>query len=178
MGNASLKDQLQAAALAFSPAPSSRGPQRVQKSRAINRDTGRDKAAPAKPKWLDAVLYGLELLKAYFPLCFKSANETMPLKKGIKQDLVKQLSTLPAVVVEDKVCMIKALAYYVNTVAYHKKVVTGVERIDLHGISCGIVTAEEAQYSVKKYSPLAQAQQPSGNSLLQANAVARALARR
>jgi ProP effector len=79
-----------------------------------------------------------------------------PLKKGIKQDLVKRLSTMQEIVTEDKVCMIKSLTYYVNTAAYHKRVVIGAVRIDLDGQESGLVTAEEAQYSIDKQAAKAQ----------------------
>jgi ProP effector len=151
MSNASLKEQLQAVASKISEFeekpvifPVSKTTQHVVKSK------------KQKPKWLEYVQYGVELLKAYFPASFKASHEVMPLKKGIKQDLVKRLSTMNDIVTEDKACMIKSLTYYVNTAAYHKRVVKGAARIDLDGETSGVVTAEEAQYSMDKYQAKAQ----------------------
>lgn len=104
-----------------------------------------------KPKWLEYVQYGVELLKVYLPDSFKSPNDVRPLKKGIKQDLVKRLSTIAEIVTEDKACMVKSLAYYVNTAAYHKSVVEGAVRIDIDGSPAGVVTSEEAKYSHDRY---------------------------
>jgi len=94
--------------------------------------------------------YGVALLKTHFPLCFHSPAEVKPLKKGIKQDLIQRLSTIETVVTEDKACMVKSLSFYVNTMAYHKKVLPGVARIDLDGNPAGEVSAEEATYSQEK----------------------------
>lgn len=118
-------------------------------------------AAPTKPKpkWLDYVQYGVELLKVYFPTAFKSANDVKPLKKGIKQDLVRRLSTIDTIVTDDKACMVKSLAFYVNTASYHRSVVEGATRIDLDGNSAGVVSAEEAKYSVDRHQAKLQAKQ-------------------
>jgi ProP effector len=110
-----------------------------------------EKAKKPKPKWLDYVQYGAELLRVYFPDSFKPPKEVKPLKKGIKQDLILRLSTIDAIVVEDKACMVKSLAYYVNTGAYHKSMVEGTVRIDLDGHAAGVVSAEEAKYSMLRY---------------------------
>lgn len=110
-----------------------------------------------KPKWLEHALYGVELLKAYFPVCFLTGSTVKPLKKGIKQDLVKFLSTIDTIVTEDKACMVKSLTYYVNTAAYLKGVVEGASRIDLQGNVAGIVTADEATYSVDRQKAKRQA---------------------
>ena len=154
MSHASLKEQLQAVASQLSetfgkekaPTPKKKHrPAPPQASRSV------EKAKKPKPRWLDYVQYGVELLKVYFPACFKSANEVKPLKKGIKQDLVKRLSSLESVVTEDKACMVKSLAYYVNTSAYHRVAIEGATRIDLDGGPAGLVTAEEAQYSAERH---------------------------
>lgn len=153
MSNASLKEQLQAVASQLSDKlVKEQKPKR--KFRPVEK---MEKAKKPKPKWLDYAQYGVELLKAYFPLSFRSANEISPLKKGIKQDLVKRLSTLQDIVTEDKACMVKSLAYYVNTMAYHKSVVEGATRIDLDGNPTGVVTAEEAKYSIERQHTKTQA---------------------
>lgn len=163
MSNASLKEQLQAVASQLSPDKvkkeyqpkehprkehQSKTHQPKQKFQPLEKN--RDKPKKPKPKWLDYVQYGVELLRAYFPACFHAPSEVKPLMKGIKQDLVKRLSTLENVVTEDKACMVKSLSYYVNTAAYHKSVVEGATRIDLDGQPAGVVSAEEAKYSVEK----------------------------
>lgn len=158
MSNASLKEQLQAVASQLSdtvvvnPKPVAMPKQKI-------RPTEKPSPKKPKPKWLDYAQYGVELLKAYFPTCFLSTNEVKPLKKGIKQDLVKRLSTLDQIVTDDKACMVKSLAYYVNTAAYHKSVVEGAMRIDLDGNPAGPVTAEEAKYSVDRHQAKLQAKQ-------------------
>jgi hypothetical protein len=173
MSNASLKDQLQAMASQLSDklvtekvsekrvtenkpietkrnAPQKHHPKPKRKS---------DNANAAKPSWLVYVQYGVELLRAYFPQCFKTANEVKPLKKGIKQDLIKQLSTMEQIVTEDKACMVKSLSYYVNTAAYHKGVIEGAVRIDLDGNPSGKVSAEEAKYSTDRHQARLQLKQ-------------------
>ncbi|HEX4046175.1 MAG TPA: ProQ/FINO family protein [Gammaproteobacteria bacterium] len=178
MSNASLKEQLQAMAsqLADIQIPSTvqqRAPKasepvekkhkKYQQSekrfkQPVNRHPDNPgKATRAKPSWLDYVQYGVELLKTYFPAGFRSANEVKPLKKGIKQDLIKRLSTFNDIVTADKACMVKSLAYYVNTIAYHKSVVEGSMRIDLDGNPAGMVSTEEAQYSVERQQAKLQA---------------------
>lgn len=162
MSNASLKDQLAAVASQLTDNKS-----KISKPATVNKPKKPfmrvEKPAKPKPKWLDYVQYGVELLRAYFPACFKSSNEIKPLKKGIKQDLVKRLSTLENVVTEDKACMVKSLSYYVNTAAYLKAVVPGVERIDLDGKPDGVVTAEEAQYSNERQQAKLLAKQNKSN---------------
>src|SRR5579862_4019413 len=143
MSNVSLKEQLEAVASKLSDTLH-KDKKPVKKYQAI------EKAKKPKPKWLDYVQYGVELLKAYFPESFKSANEVKPLKKGIKLDLVKRLSTIDSIVTEDKACMIKSLSYYVNTIAYHKSIQEGATRIDLDGQPEGIVSVEEAKYSTER----------------------------
>lgn len=166
MTNASLKEQLEAVVSQLSEniiktqkVKAKGSPQTsFQGTRIPSSPRSRDshEAKPAnqsvqtKPKWLDQAQYGVELLKAYFPNCFKTLNEVKPLKKGIKEDLVKRLSTMSDVVIEDKACMVKSLTYYVNTLAYHKSVVEGAGRIDLEGVVTGTVSAEEATYSKEK----------------------------
>lgn len=152
MSNASLKEQLQAVASQLTETLG-----KEQKLKKKYRQV--EKMKKPKPKWLDYVQYGVELLKVYFPSSFKAANEVKPLKKGIKQDLVRRLSTMGSIVTEDKACMVKSLAYYVNTAAYHKSVVEGAMRIDLDGNPAGIVSAEEAKYSVERHHAKLQAKQ-------------------
>lgn len=162
MSNASLKEQLQAVAAQITDTKS-----KISKPATASKPKKPfvrvEKPAKPKPKWLDYVQYGVELLRAYFPACFKSSNEIKPLKKGIKQDLVKRLSTFENVVTEDKACMVKSLSYYVNTAAYLKSVVPGVERIDLDGKPDGVVTAEEAQYSNERQQAKLLAKQNKSN---------------
>ncbi|MBA3661744.1 MAG: ProQ/FinO family protein [Gammaproteobacteria bacterium] len=142
MSNASFKEQLQAVASQLSD--------NTDKSKRPKKNFQEEKVKKIKPRWLDYVQYGVELLKVYFPEGFKSGNEIKPLKKGIKQDLVKRLSTLSDIVIEDKACMVKSLSYYVNTANYHRSVVAQAIRIDLDGNSAGTVSAEEASYSIER----------------------------
>jgi len=165
MSNASLKEQLQAMVSPLSdksasdkraldkPAATQKPIHKPQKPYQMSKN------GKPKPKWLDYAFYGVELLKAYFPLCFKATSEVMPLKKGIKEDLVKCLSKLDTILIEDKACMIKSLAYYVNTAAYHKSVVEGAVRIKLDGSPAGTVTPEEAKYSIERQQTKLQSKQ-------------------
>lgn len=146
MSNASLKEQLQAVASQLTEKLGKKEHNPKRKFRPTE-----EKAKKPKPKWLDYVQYGVELLKVYFPLSFKPPGEVKPLKKGIKQDLVKRLSTMDCIVTEDKACMVKSLAYYVNTGAYHKSVIEGATRIDLDGNPAGVVSSEEAKYSIERH---------------------------
>lgn len=155
MSNASLKDQLQAVASQLSDTLVKEHRHKHKIQRVEKRAP--EKSSKLKPRWLDYVQYGVELLKTYFPTAFRSLNEVKPLKKGIKQDLVRRLSTLSEIVTEDKACMVKSLSYYVNTAAYHKTVIEGAIRIDLDGNEVGAVTAEEARYSVERQHAKQQA---------------------
>lgn len=156
MSNASLKEQLQAVASQLSDTLV-KEPKLKKKFHRVERGKENTKSSKPKPKWLDYVQYGVELLKVYFPQGFKSINEVRPLKKGIKQDLIKRLSTIENIVTEDKACMVKSLAYYVNTAAYHKTVIEEAIRIDLDGNPSGVVTAEEAKYSLERNQAKLQA---------------------
>lgn len=166
MSNASLKDQLEAIASQLSdtliktqqPKRSEQKAAPVKKSAQMNKPPKKPVAVPKpKPKWLLYVQYGVELLRAYFPQTFTSGNDVKPLKKGIKQDLIKALSAFDNIATDDKACMVKSLAYYVNTAVYHKKVVMGAVRIDLEGKPAGEVSAEEAKYSVERVQAKQQA---------------------
>ncbi|MFZ2315895.1 MAG: ProQ/FINO family protein [Gammaproteobacteria bacterium] len=157
MTNASLKEQLQAVASQLSDKLLVKEVKEQPKPKKPFRPA--EKAQKAKPKWLEHAQYGVELLRAYFPECFRAMNDVKPLKKGIKQDLVKRLSTLENVVTEDKACMVKSLAYYVNTASYHRSVVVGATRVDLDGQPADVVTAEEAKYSVDRHQAKLQAKQ-------------------
>lgn len=141
MGNPSLKEQLQALSLEV---PSVKQEQQKKKMKGQNAHN----PTQQKPAWLEYAQYGVELLKAHYPACFKDNKEIRPLKIGIKQDLVKHLSTRDDIVINDKGCMVNSLAYYVNSPSYHSSVVDGAIRVDLEGNSMGIVTLEEARYSV------------------------------
>lgn len=154
MSNASLKEQLQAVASQLTDKLT-----KEQKPKKKFQPHAEKSNKKPKPRWLDYVQYGVELLRVYFPAGFKSHNEVKPLKKGIKQDLVRRLSTIDSIVTEDKACMVKSLAYYVNTVAYHKSVVEGATRIDLDGNPAGLVSAEEAKYSMERHQAKLQAKQ-------------------
>lgn len=146
MTNLSLKEQLQALSLGTSQHETSKpASQKMSKKK----DRSQSEKTKSKPAWLEQAQYGVELLKAYFPACFKDIKETQPLKVGIRQDLVKHLSTREDIVIGDKACMVNSLSYYVNSISYHKSVVPGANRIDLEGNPTGIVTEEEANYSVE-----------------------------
>lgn len=165
MSNASLKEQLAAVASQLTDKLG-----KVEKPKKKFRPIEKvNKTQKPKPKWLDYVQYGVELLKVYFPAAFRSANEVKPLKKGIKQDLVKRLSTIENIVTEDKACMVKSLAYYVNTAAYHRGVVEGAVRIDLDGKEAGVVSAEEAKYSSERQQAKLQAKKGLSASSLSQN---------
>jgi len=151
MSNASLKEQLQTLGLS-TPATEkpqfSKKKQRPEKVERAERAEKTEKVVKKqKPAWLEQAQYGVELLKAHFPACFKEVKEIQPVKVGIKQDLVKHLSSREDIVISDKACMVSSLAYYVNSPAYHKHVLEGANRVDLDGNPAGVVTAEEAQYS-------------------------------
>lgn len=162
MSNASLKEQLQAMASQLSDTVIKTAP--AKKPAAKSGDTARGhvkrpakpapkpqaKPAAPKPKWLEVAQYGVALLRSYFPGAFKPMSQIKPLKKGIKEDLVKRLSVIETIVTEDKACMVKSLSFYVNTTAYHRVVIEGAERLDLDGQPAGAVTAEEAKYSTEK----------------------------
>lgn len=140
MSNATLKEQLQTLGLSTT---SSEKPDKRKNFKPAK------KIKTQKPAWLEQAQYGVELLKAHFPLCFKDIKEVQPLKIGIKQDLVKLLSTREEIVIGDKACMVNSLSYYVNSPAYHKRIIEGAARIDLEGNPVGVVTAEEAKYSIE-----------------------------
>jgi len=174
MSNASLKEQLQAVASQLSDTvtatavTASKAPHTVSNERKVkkpfrqvDRPSRPSTASKPKPKWLDYVQYGVELLKVYFPSSFKATNDVKPLQKGIKQDLVRRLSTIDTIVTDDKACMVKSLAFYVNTAAYHRSVVEGATRIDLDGNPAGVVTAEEAKYSIDRHQAKLLAKQES-----------------
>lgn len=147
MSNPSLKEQLKALSLELSTTTKQvKRDKQPQQSQRIAPKTLEKK----RPAWLEQVRYGVEMLKAYFPECFKELNEIRPLKIGIKQDLVKALSAYENISVADKACMVSSLSYYVNSPAYHKTVIEGAERIDLTGQSAGIVSAAEAHYSLER----------------------------
>ncbi len=103
-----------------------------------------------KPAWLEHARYGVELLKAHFPLCFKEMKAVQPLKIGIKQDLVLVLSKQQDLALSDKACMVESLAYYVSSAIYHQNMLVGTTRIDLNGQPMGMVTEEEAQYALMR----------------------------
>jgi len=169
LSNASIKEQLQALSLGSTPVSDekekkitekrssySKSPSTPHKpltplvSKAkVNIPPTKQKPTKQKPAWLEYAQYGVELLKAHFPLCFKNIKEVQPLKIGIKQDLVKLLSTKEEIVTTDKACMVSSIAYYVNSPVYHKAMTEGANRIDLEGNPAGVVTAEEANYSIE-----------------------------
>ncbi len=157
MSNLSLKEQLQS--LGLSSESDDKKPIKKKKQPT----SPGENAKKLKPAWLEQAQYGVELLKAYFPACFKDLKEIQPLKKGIKQDLVKHLSGREEIVIGDKACMVNSLAYYVNSPTYHKRIVEGAVRVDLEGNPAGVVTAEEAQYSVECRKTKLQKKKPSNN---------------
>jgi len=144
MSGLTLKEQLQALSLGMPPNASASAPDKNKKKPVKNMSEKKQ-----KPTWLEHAQYGVELLRAYFPLCFKEVKETKPLKIGIKQDLVIALSTRDEIVLGDKACMVSSLAYYVGSIAYHKSMIAGEVRIDLQGNPAGIVTQEEAEHAVE-----------------------------
>jgi hypothetical protein len=159
MSNLSLKDQLQALSLGTVVDESVKEEKKSNITNTINQPnkshsnkfnkSNETQAAKQKPAWLEHAQYGVELLRAYFPLCFKDTKEIQPLKVGIKADLVKLLSTREDIVIGDKACMVTSLAYYVNSPAYQKAAIEGAVRIDLDGNAAGAVTVEEAKYSAE-----------------------------
>ncbi len=159
MSNASLKEQLQTLGLS-EVANEKKLPQTNKKKKVPEKNIKRP-----KPAWLEQAQYGVELLKAHFPNCFKEPKDVKPLKVGIKQDLVKHLGTCEDIVISDKACMVNSLAYYVNSPAYHKQMVVGMDRINLNGESSGAVTAEEALYSVECRKAKQQKKQNSTTSI-------------
>ncbi len=162
MSRPSLQEQLQALSLeSLSLSPSSQK-ERVQDKRsvpAVSAALKKEKHQPSlshkekslikpeKPVWLERARYGVALLRVHFPLCFKSGLESVPLKVGIHDDLVRALGGREDITVDDKACMVSSLSYYVNSFAYHQKIKEGAQRIDLEGNPAGHVTAAEASYS-------------------------------
>lgn len=154
MSNASLKDQLKAAADQLSinlekdtQKPSSLKRKPISGKKPVPRQQKNNKP---KPAWLEYAHRGVALLKKHYPNCFFAVDRAQPLKKGIKQDLIKRLKDMEDVSSEDKACMIKSLSYYVNTLAYLKKVVAGAARLDLDGKHADTIKAEEATYSLER----------------------------
>ena len=146
MSNLSLKEQLKALSLTKTHALEET---KKEKKKINQLDPAKKKAPRQKPAWLERAQYGVELLKAHFPNCFKEHKNIQPLKIGIKQDLAKNLSAREDIVLSDKACMVSSLAYYVNSVAYHRSMLEGAARIDLMGNPTGMVTTEESQYSIE-----------------------------
>lgn len=166
MSNLTLKEQLEALSLGSSPSASA-----PEKNKKVFKKSGPQvEQVKQKPAWLEQAQYGVELLKAYFPACFKEMKEIKPLKIGIKQDLVKYLSTRDDIVLGDKACMVSSLAYYVSSVGYHRNMIEGATRIDLEGNASGLVTAEEAQYSMDcRKSKLQKKAKPASKQVTQKN---------
>lgn len=163
MSQLTLKEQL--AALALGSPTASASSETIKKA-PQKKQVPVKSTVKQKPVWLEHAQYGVELLKAHFPTCFKEMQAIQPLKIGIKQDLVIRLGSIDNIVLNDKACMVSSLSYYVSSPSYLKNVVEGATRIDLDGNPAGIVSAEEAQYSVesrqaklqKKAKPRRQAQ--------------------
>ena len=165
MSHLTLKEQLAALALAspvssVSPTPVATTPSQIainNKNSATKKNKLHQKShvspshtnspSKQKPTWLEHAQYGVELLKAHFPACFKEIQEIQPLKIGIKQDLVKKLGGKEDITLNDKACMVSSLSYYVSSPAYHRNVLENAIRIDLEGHAAGTVTTEEARYS-------------------------------
>lgn len=151
MSNLSLREQLAALSGQTSPAELKKNaPKRPPASPKPVKKVANTAGHSAIPAWLERARYGVELLKAHFPLCFNEGNAIRPLKTGIRQDLVKQLGSRVDIAIDDKACMVSSLAYYVNSIVYHKSVISGEARIDLEGQIVGSVTAEEAAYSKQR----------------------------
>jgi ProP effector len=175
MSNLTLKEQLEA--LSLGSAPSTSAPEKntnvkntnVKSTKVFKKNGSQAEQVKQKPAWLEQAQYGVELLKAYFPACFREMKEMKPLKIGIKQDLVKFLSTKDDVVLSDKACMVSSLSYYVSSVAYHRNMLEGSTRIDLEGNAAGVVTAEEAQYSSECRKSKLQKNKPAPRSAAQKN---------
>jgi len=149
MSNLSLKDQLKALSLGSSPSSEQQNTKKDKKKMHRPPQASGGEKNKQKPAWLEQAQYGVELLKAHFPHCFKELKEIKPLKIGIKQDLVKHLSSREDIVIGDKACMVTSLSYYVNSIAYHKSMIAGAMRVDLEGNPVAPVTAEEAHYSTE-----------------------------
>ncbi len=163
MSNLTLKEQLSALALG---SPTSETTQETLKKSPQKKPEKATSPAKQKPAWLEHAQYGVELLKAHFPECFKEMQAVQPLKIGIKQDLVIRLGSKDNIVLNDKACMVSSLSYYVSSPSYLKNVITGATRIDLDGNPAGVVSEEEAKYSSdsrqaklqKKTKPIKQKQ--------------------
>src|SRR5438105_13603495 len=128
MSNLTLKEQLQALSLGTPPAPSLEKNKKPQK-----RQGAATEKINQRPAWLEHAQSGVELLRAHYPACFKEMKDIKPLKIGIKQELVKHLSSREDIVLGDKACMVNSLAYYVSSAAYHRNILEGAVRIDLEG---------------------------------------------
>lgn len=159
MSNPSLREQLAALSSESSPTGSKEANEAKQPNeskkivikrpmppKSVKKDAKISPKLPT-PAWLEQARYGVELLKAHYPNCFSEREGVKPLKTGIRQDLVKQLGAHEDIALGDKACMVSSLAYYVNSVSYHKSVIEGADRVDLDGQVVGKVTVEEAHYS-------------------------------
>jgi ProP effector len=157
MSNLSLQEQLQALAGELPAVETGKTKQaksphdkRKDKPQVPHQKAGHKTMTPKKPGWLELAQYGVELLKAHYPNCFHDTAAIVPLKVGIRQELVLQLSGREDITVNDKACMVSSLAWYVNSLAYHNKMKVGATRIDLAGHPAGTVTAEEADYAASR----------------------------
>ena len=87
-----------------------------------------------------AVYAVLDLLCENFPACFKRYEQRRrPLKVGIHADL---LAVLDGAITPKELGL--ALRIYVSNKWYRSRLIAGVERIDLDGKPCGVVTPEHA----------------------------------
>jgi len=92
---------------------------------------------------LTAALELIGILAECFPACFAvNPSYRRPLKLGIHVDILAQLSD--TIAPRD---LSAALRIYVSNSKYLKALVAGADRVDLHGMPAGTVTAEEAAYA-------------------------------
>lgn len=163
MSNPSLREQLEALA----KGSGSDADKRTRQPSGARPSMKKEKKLPVSraptPAWLEQARYGVELLKVHFPMCFGERERIRPLKTGIREDLVRELGAKTDIAIADKACMVSSLAYYVNSVNYHKCIQEEADRYDLHGNVSGKVTAEEARYSRSRLETRQQKRQQASS---------------
>lgn len=83
-------------------------------------------------------------LSELFPACFIAEGEAKPLKIGIFQDLAARLADDPKV---SKTLLRSALRQYTSSWRYLHGLKPGIERIDLDGNACGVLTEEHVSHA-------------------------------
>lgn len=83
-------------------------------------------------------------LSSQFPNCFTIEGEAKPLKIGIFQDVAERLTNDPCF---SKTRLRMALRLYTASWRYLYSIKDGVNRVDLDGNVCGVVTSEQVTHA-------------------------------